>query len=327
MATGRLSASLVSSPARIARSISTLIVPTTLGAATGTDYVALCSYGSSDSVDFANVGTLLRGDGTNNSTTITDSVMKPATWSVSGNAKLSTSVKKYGTASISFDGTNSNIFASSGYTNPFGGNFTIEFWVYFNSITVNQALFDCRTSEGPYPTLYVEGTSKVLYYYTSSANRITGSALTTATWTHVAVCRSGTSTRMFVDGTQVGSTFTDTTAYGVPASRPVIGGSGAIAPAWFNGYMDDIRITSAARYTANFTAPTAALPDFTLGTPTLPTAVANNNQYTIKNTLPTGFTVTPATTSSQTIDGTTPAAIAANGTIRLVSDGSNWRTV
>jgi hypothetical protein len=53
--------------------------------------------------------------------------------------------------------------------------------------------------------------------------------------------------------------------------------------------------------------------------------VSNKNLYTIKNV--SAAPTIPATTSSQTIDGAAPAAIAANGITRLMSDGSNWRTV
>jgi hypothetical protein len=245
-----------------------------------------------DDPSWANVKTLLQGNGVNNATTITDSV-GAATWLTEGNAKLSTSVKKFGTASMSFDGTNSDIYASSGYTNPFGSDFTIEMWVYFNSITANQLFFDCRpnVTDGLYPALYVDGTTKAPIFYVSAVNRITGSALTAATWYHIAVCRSGTSTRMFVDGTQVGSTYTDTNTYLVGASRPLLGRSGYSALGWLNGYLDDVRVTSAARYTANFTAPTAELP------------------------------------SPQLIDGTYPLVLAPNQSVELVSSGSNWSVV
>lgn len=59
---------------------------------------------------------------------------------------------------------------------------------------------------------------------------------------------------------------------------------------------------------------------------TLPTAVGNVNLYSIKNT---GVaTVTIATTSAQTIDGSTTASLpVANTSLSLVSDGSNWRIV
>ena len=304
-----------------ARVTSTVTSAVTLGSAANTEYLAYIAAGGSvtlptavgntssytlknidttaktiatvgDDPQSASVKTLLQGNGDNNATTITDSALSPATWAVSGNAKLSTSAKKFGTASISFDGTNSNIYPSSGFVNPFGADFTIEMWVYINSITANQVLFDCRSgAEGANISLYLDGATRVLYFYHSSANRITGTALTVATWTHIALCRSGTSTRMFVNGTQVGSTYTDTTAYLVPAFRPVIGGTGSVTPAWFNGYMDDVRITSAARYTANFTAPTAELP------------------------LP------------QLIDGAYPLILAPNQAVELASNGSDWSVV
>lgn len=60
---------------------------------------------------------------------------------------------------------------------------------------------------------------------------------------------------------------------------------------------------------------------------TLPTAVGNTNLYTVKNT-GTGV-ISIATTSSETIDGTT-APITINvqdESLNLISDGSNWRIV
>lgn len=57
---------------------------------------------------------------------------------------------------------------------------------------------------------------------------------------------------------------------------------------------------------------------------TLPTAVGNANRYTIKNT--GSNTVTIATTSSQTIDGSVSITLSVSNTsIDLVSDGANWR--
>ena len=59
---------------------------------------------------------------------------------------------------------------------------------------------------------------------------------------------------------------------------------------------------------------------------TLPTAVGNMNTYTVKNVGNNNVTV--ATTSSQTIDGSTSALIKVKYTaLTLVSDGANWNII
>lgn len=179
-----------------------------------------------------------------------------------GNAQISTSVVKYGTGSIAFDGTGDYLDSGGSTVNfAFGtGNFTIEFWMYLNSTTQGHPI-DFRPSgnNGAYPALYI--TSNTLIYFVNSANRITSSSLSTSTWYHVVICRSGTSTKMFINGTQDGSTYTDSTDYLCKTNGPRIGandvGTGSV-----NGYIDDLRITKGyARYTSNFTPPTAAFPN------------------------------------------------------------------
>jgi hypothetical protein len=184
-----------------------------------------------------------------------------------GNAQISTSVVKYGTGSLALDGTGDYLLSNPATTElyAFGtGDFTIEFWLYLNSTSSVQVFYDSRpaSSQGLQPTIYINS-SGTLFYYTNVANRITGSSLSTNTWYHIAVARSGTSTKMFVNGTQVGSTYTDSTNYVNPALRPIIGAdgfnSGSPGGNATNGYIDDLRITKGyARYTANFTPPTAA---------------------------------------------------------------------
>jgi hypothetical protein len=59
---------------------------------------------------------------------------------------------------------------------------------------------------------------------------------------------------------------------------------------------------------------------------TLPTAVGNTNRYTVKNV--GANTVTIATTSAQTIDGSASATLPVRYTsVDLISDGSNWNVV
>lgn len=145
----------------------------------------------------------------------------------------------------------------------FGLNdFTIDFWVAIASFTVpaaNQLIFDFRppTTQGAYPTLYTQA-GGVLTYFTNTANAITGPALSLNNWYHIALTRSAFQTRMFVDGTQVGSTFADSTNYLCGANRPVICSSGYGVGTETNGYFNEFRISKGiARWTANFTRPAA----------------------------------------------------------------------
>ena len=79
---------------------------------------------------------------------------------------------------------------------------------------------------------------------------------TANTWYHIAVTRSGTTVRQFVDGVQLGSNVTSSASFANGPIQIGSGGAGAL-----NGYIDDLRITRGyARYTANFTPPTSAFP-------------------------------------------------------------------
>ncbi len=199
---------------------------------------------------------------------ITDGTMKNNLQTV-GNAQVSTSVVKYGAGSMAFDGTGDYLTSNAATTNlyAFGtGDFTIEFWIYSNSFASSATVFDPRPNgdDGlttPYPQAYWD-TSGRFGYYTTTATRILSSPLNTNTWYHIAISRSGANTRMFVNGVQAGSTYTDSNNYTCGVNRPLIGGSGFSPGSFsFNGYIDDLRITKGiARYTANFTPPQVALP-------------------------------------------------------------------
>ena len=185
-----------------------------------------------------------------------------------GAAQISTTQYKFGSSSISFNGTTSylsNLNNSLNYAFGSGG-FTIEFWLYASTLPTNPAsanLFDTRpaSTNGAYPLIYLyyDGTIR---FYVSSADRITSSTISTSTWYHVAVCRSSGSTKLFINGTQSGSTYTDATVY--LAGNALIGASYSGNPTisnFLNGYLDDIRVTNGyARYTSNFVAPTSAFP-------------------------------------------------------------------
>jgi hypothetical protein len=70
-------------------------------------------------------------------------------------------------------------------------------------------------------------------------------------WNHVAVVRSGSTLSMYIGGAVTSST-TNTTNYTIPFKYIGISYNGLS----FNGYIDDLRITQAARYTLNpFTPP------------------------------------------------------------------------
>ena len=178
-----------------------------------------------------------------------------------GNAKLSTAQKKFGTASLLLDGTGDYVTHPSASDFAFGtGAWCVEAWVRNTATTgSNQIIFDFRTADPQIiPTIYIDGATNHLHLSSNGSVRIdTGVSLALNTWTHIAVAKSGTSTKFFVNGTQAGSTFTDTLTY---VQGPLTIGARFNFSNGFNGYIDDVRISKGvARYTSNFSVPTAAL--------------------------------------------------------------------
>ncbi len=185
----------------------------------------------------------------------------------SGDVKLSTSQYKFGGSSVLFDGNGDYLNLQNNALFAFNtGDFTVEFWmnsVSFANVADTIIIFDCRplSTDGLYPCIYFF--SGQIRYYVNSADRITGSTLNTGQWYHVALTRSGSSTKLFVDGIQVGSTYTDTNNYLCGANRPIIATRGyTLGENNYNGYMDELRITKGvARYTSNFTPQSFAFPN------------------------------------------------------------------
>ena len=215
---------------------------------------------------FSNVSLLLHGDGTNGSTTIVDSSASPKTITAFGNAQISTAQSKFGGSSIAFDG-NGDYLAIAGPQETAANDFTIELWAYFNTSN-GSYLFDCRPSpsapSGTYPILYAdEAGGFSLKYVFSGFIKLTSNTLTLNTWHHIAVCRYQGVTRLYVNGVSNGSGYTNNdTAFLIDATSPIIGSRSSLDVYQFNGYIDELRITNGvARYTSNFTPPTAPFPN------------------------------------------------------------------
>jgi hypothetical protein len=169
-----------------------------------------------------------------------------------GNASLSTSQAKFGTASLSLDGVDDYAVIGNYSDFNFGtGDFTIEFWVRPSSIGTQQVILDSRTSSGD-TAIYLEiNAAGNIRFFTANAYRLTSSVAVTANnWSHVALSRSSGVTRIFVNGTLTPTTYADTNDYSSRSFR--IGGTFS-GSAFYGGYVDELRISNIARYTSTFT--------------------------------------------------------------------------
>jgi hypothetical protein len=169
-----------------------------------------------------------------------------------GNAQLSTAIRKYGNSSIYFDGSGDYLIIPPNIGFVFGtGDFTIECWFYIVSGSAG-TLFDTRSgATGVTPLLWFS--SSLLRYYINGGDVIlSATTLSASTWYHVALARSSGVSKMFLNGVQTGSTYTDSNNFTLNNAINI--GRGNDNANVFNGYIDDLRITKGyARYTANFT--------------------------------------------------------------------------
>lgn len=209
--------------------------------------------------------------GADGATNIVDTSPSGHVVTVGGNVVIDDAQSKFNGTSGLWGGTSGdklNLDGSSEFA--FSGDFTIEFWLRLASTGNVVVLYDSRptSTEGVYATLYILNSDNKLYFYADSANRISGdTALSADTWYHVALTRSGTSTKLWLNGSQEGSTYSDSNNYLNPASRPVIGENGFSDGSPLGGWIDQFRIESQAIWNAAFTPYVLPYSEQSRGTP------------------------------------------------------------
>ena len=226
-------------------------------------------------VHFPKTELLLPFDGTNGSTSTTDSSNRNNSITFNGNAQISTAQSKFGGSSLLLDGAGDYLQVANQDYFDFGSNdFTIECWFYFDSSSSEtyNTLLDMgngsASGSGPFWTA-VKNDSGTYYIGvaldTTTAgdwdvlNNLAIATLSASTWHHFAVSREGSNFKVFLNGTSV-ATATGSSPMRDENSALQIGARGQnTAQHYFKGYIDDVRITNGvARYTSNFTPPTTA---------------------------------------------------------------------
>ena len=215
---------------------------------------------------YPQVAALLHFDGVNGSTVITDNSKNNLYVTASNGAAISTAQSKFGGASVLFDGTNDNLTIASNSVFDFGTNdFTIEFWVYFNALSTSRMLVERWTTGNANSwQIYWRSTGTSIAFLVGSSTILLQDSnttrITTGQWYHIAVTRSSSTNRLFINGTQVASA-TDSTS--LTNSLPLaIGTQTSTGTNYLNGYIDELRITNGyARYTSNFTTSSIAFAD------------------------------------------------------------------
>lgn len=226
-----------------------------------------------DDPDFASVALLLHMDGSNGSTTFTDS--GPANRNAVSGAQISTTQSKFGGASGAFNlsSNDQHIRFAHDASFTFGASdkFVIEMWYYPTSFgSYNYLASKGEDGGGVFNREWAVGVtaSSVIFYRFTNADISYAPSATVSlnTWTHLAWACDGSTVRIYQDGALRGST-----SWAAPS------GNGSNKELWIGkflnytgiahdarGYIDDLRITKGTDrgYTGStITVPTAAYPD------------------------------------------------------------------
>lgn len=154
------------------------------------------------------------------------------------------------------------------------GDFTVEWFQYQTTTSGFQRAFTVDDFNSIDIGVSVE--SATFYYWNNSLVRYSSAgATTTNVWIHWAVVRQSGVTKIYKNGTQLGSQIADTSNIGNIVDELTIGNENTASTlAAFVGYITNFRwVKGLAVYTGNFTVPTSVL-----------TATASANPYGGSNT-------------------------------------------
>jgi len=204
--------------------------------------------------NFSSVSLLLPFDGTDGSTTFTDlSANNIFMTRATAGPTISTAQSKYGGSSLFTSGVEANIRDEAARAELLlDDDLTIECDARTTS-TGDQIICGAQSPNNQIFRLNFSGPGSVFIFLANTFFASSDNIIAINTWHHYALTRSGITIRLFVDGIQRGSV---ATSESIRLAR-----IGSVFGAGFVGHIDNFRVTKGiARYTANFTPPTAPFP-------------------------------------------------------------------
>jgi hypothetical protein len=220
----------------------------------------------SEQVD-ANTVLLLHMDGDDGSQVFTDISSKSQPITVGGDAQVDDAQSKFGNRSLLLDGDGDYLKITGGTSDmAFGtGPFTIDFWMRPSSTSMYMTIIDCRDATETDPN------SILLFWSPETVNHIympypgaaeSSTAFSTDTWYHIALVGDGGADDnrhiyLFVNGSKDNG-FTYTGNYNITTTNFRMGVFFEDDGYWFTGWMDEVRVSTVARWINNFPPPISA---------------------------------------------------------------------
>lgn len=175
-----------------------------------------------------------------------------------GGIAISATNPKFGAGSAQFDGSDDAIEINESTDWAFGSsNFTVDFWFRVDSTTQESQVFIFGDPDGT-EGWAIDYYDNEIHFYDLNSDVFLTSTTTFAvdTWYHVAAVRNGTSWNLYIGGTSEDSA---TSSITIDGSGDLIIGylPGSPDSAWYDGNLDEIRLSDVARWTTNFTPPTS----------------------------------------------------------------------
>ena len=177
------------------------------------------------------------------------------TINVYGNAQISSFQRKFGTGSARFTTDGDLLEIGSDSDLQYGaGAYTLEAWIYLTQNGRKQYIINKGNTAATTFGMYLETSNKLTGQHGNTVFTST-TALSTGSWYHVMMSRDlSNQNRLFINGTLE----TTTTATGSTSNTDnlTIGGYTGTPVYSIRGYLDEVRVSSVARYTSSFSVPT-----------------------------------------------------------------------
>jgi hypothetical protein len=184
------------------------------------------------------------------------------TMTSSGGPVLKTRYKKFGDSSAFFDGSDDFIYLADSDDWYFAdSDFTIDMQVRSNSYAANSIFMSQAADVNNLWSLGYDTTNGFTFRAVSAGTEVVNvthaasTGYSANTFHHVEIVRSGSSWTLYRDGTSIGIQTTSNVMPDISAQLEIARQNVTSNYQYFNGFLDETRISHVARDTAAFTAP------------------------------------------------------------------------